>query len=150
MLATYRDRVRVVRKYIPLSFHTHARDAARAACCAEEQGHGEVMADALFRTAPEQLTLEGCERVARETGLDMEAYRTCLASRRPDALIEQHNNLAHDVGLTGLPTFWVGTERFEGPQTPEVLRASIERALHPARSPQTQTPPDASHGSTGT
>jgi hypothetical protein len=48
VLASFGPRVRVIRKNVPLSFHEHARDAARAACCAEEQGRGEAVAAALF------------------------------------------------------------------------------------------------------
>lgn len=128
VLASYGARVRVVRKNVPLSFHEHARDAARAACCADEQGRGEAVAAALFRA--EDLTPAGCERVAREAHLDLEAYRACLASRRPDVVIERDLNDAHAAGVSGLPTLYVGVERFEGLTDATALRASIERALH--------------------
>lgn len=149
VVASYGNQVRIVRKHVPLSFHTHARDAARAACCAEEQGRGDRMADALFRADAETLTAEGCEQIAREAGLDMDAYRACLASTRPESRINRDNELAHQTGVSGLPTFWVGTERFEGPQTPQTLRASIDRALHPAARPGTPpSTPDASRSGT--
>ena len=48
LLAEHRDRVRLVRKNVPLKQHSHALDAARAACCGDEMGKGEEMADALF------------------------------------------------------------------------------------------------------
>ena len=127
VLASYGERVRVVRKNVPLSFHEHARDAARAACCADEQGRGEAVAAALFRA--EDLTPAGCERVVREAHLDLEAYRACLASRRPDVVIERDLNDARAAGVSGLPTLYVGVERFEGLTDATALRASIERAL---------------------
>lgn len=127
VLASYGPRVRVVRKNVPLSFHQHARDAARAACCAEEQGRGDRMADALFRA--EDLSPEGCERIAQQVGLDMGAYRACLASPRPNVALERDERDARAVGVNGLPTLWIGREQFVGLQTPETLRASIDRAL---------------------
>ncbi|MBP6831555.1 MAG: thioredoxin domain-containing protein [Deltaproteobacteria bacterium] len=132
VLASYGSRVRVIRKNVPLSFHEHARDAARATCCAEEQGRGDAVAAALFRA--EDLTPAGCERVVRESGVDMDAWRACLASRRPDAALERDMNDARSAGVSGLPTLYVGVERFEGLTDADTLRASIERALRGARS----------------
>ena len=127
VLASYASRVRVIRKNVPLSFHEHARDAARAACCAEEQGRGEAVAAALFRA--EDLTPAGCERVVSDAHADLAAYRACLASHRPDAAIERDLNDARAAGVSGLPTLYVGVERFEGLTDADTLRASIERAL---------------------
>jgi protein-disulfide isomerase/uncharacterized membrane protein len=127
VVASYGPRVRVVRKNVPLSFHPHARDAARAACCAEEQGRGDAVAEALFRA--EDLTPEGCERVAQAAGVDLQAYRACLASPRPNVALERDDRAARDAGVSGLPTLWVGREQFVGLQTVETLRASIDRAL---------------------
>lgn len=127
VLASYGDRVRLIRKNVPLSFHEHARGAARAACCAEEQGRGDQMAEQLFRA--EDLTPEGCERIARELRLDITAYRSCLASRRPDVVLERDHTDARAARVSGLPTLWIGREKFEGFTSAEALRASIERAL---------------------
>lgn len=127
VVASYGPRVRVVRKNVPLSFHQHARDAARAACCADEQNRGDRMADALFRA--EDLTPEGCERIAQQVGLDMGAFRACMASPRPNVALERDERDARSVGVSGLPTLWIGREQFVGLQTPETLRASIDRAL---------------------
>ena len=91
--------------------HQHARDAARAQCCAEEQGRGDRMAERLFRA--EDLTPEGCEAVVRAAHVDLAAYRACLASHRPDALLEGDMNDARASGVSGLPTLYVGRERFE-------------------------------------
>ncbi|MBL8601273.1 MAG: vitamin K epoxide reductase family protein [Myxococcales bacterium] len=127
ILASYGRRVRVVRKNVPLSFHVHARDAARAACCAEEQGRGDRVAGLLFHT--EDLSAEGCDRAAQEAGVDMAAYRACLASQRPEARLERDTNDARAAGVSGLPTLFIGRERFEGLQEAEAVRASIDRAL---------------------
>ena len=127
LLASYGGRVRVIRKNVPLSMHPHAHDAARAACCAEEQGRGETMASGLFTA--DDLSVEGCEALVRSLGGDVEAYRACLASQRPDVRIEGDMNDARASGVSGLPTMFVGRERFEGLTDADTLRGSIERAL---------------------
>lgn len=100
------------------------------------------MADALFRS--EDLTLEGCERLARESGLDMEAYRACMASQRPEVSLERDQNAARAAGVSGLPTLWIGRERFEGLTAAEVVRASIDRALSASRAPAASPAPSRS------
>lgn len=138
VLASYGDRVRLIRKNVPLSFHEHARGAARAACCAEEQGRGDQMAERLFRA--DDLTAEGCERIAQELHLDLTAYRSCLASRRPDVVLERDQSDARAARVSGLPTLWIGREKFEGFTNAEALRASIERALAATTLPPTPPP----------
>src|SRR5215471_1852339 len=57
LVAKHPGRVRVVRKHVPLTkIHPHAESAARASVCAEAQGQGDAMADALFRAPPSILT----------------------------------------------------------------------------------------------
>lgn len=149
VVASYGSRVRVIRKNVPLSFHQHARGAARAACCAEEQGRGEAVASALFRA--EDLTPEGCERVVREARVELEAYRACLASQRPEAALERDMNDARAAEVAGLPTLFVGRERYEGLTDATTLRASIERALRsgPAAGPATTAPASTSDAHQG-
>lgn len=132
LLPHYGNRVRVVRKNVPLSFHEHARGAARAVCCADEQHHGDRVADALFRAT--DLSPQGCERVVQDSGADMSLWRECMASRRPDVILDRDHDDARASGVQALPTLFIGHERFEGFQEPNVLRASIDRALSRPRS----------------
>src|SRR5690242_565278 len=70
--------VRVVRKMVPLPMHPHAMPAALAWCCAEAQGKGDAMADALFAAPVDDLTPEGCEKIAQSVGCDLDQYRSDL------------------------------------------------------------------------
>ncbi|MBI5516040.1 MAG: thioredoxin domain-containing protein [Deltaproteobacteria bacterium] len=146
LLREYGPRVRLVRHNVPLSIHEHARDAARGQCCADEQGRGDRMAERLFHTEPDELTPAGCERIARAVGLDLDTWRACMTSQRPEASLERDHNLAREVGVSGLPTFWIGTERFEGYKDADEVRGSIERALRRASS----QPRDAASAQSGT
>lgn len=132
LLEEYGDKVRVVRKHWPLVHkHPNALGAAKAACCAEEQDKGEPMAHELFKAR--DLSAEACEAIAASLGLDLDRYRQCVASERISARIDADVAAARELGLRGVPTFWVGAERFEGAQPVDVIRASIERALRAAR-----------------
>lgn len=132
VLERYQGRVRLVRKHLPLvGLHPHAEDAAKAALCAEEMGRGEAMADRLFRAEPEQLTVDGTAAIARELGLDERAFRDCVSNDRTRSHIASDRNAARECGVQGLPTMFIGHERFDGVVDEETLRESIERALHP-------------------
>lgn len=127
VLEKYRNQVDVVLKHMPLPQHTNAIDAARAFCCAEEGGAAREMAARLFRA--ERLRREDCEEIAVSLGLDRDEFRRCVDSDRVAQRLRADQSDADTAGIRGLPTFWIGEERFEGVHESEVLRTSIERAL---------------------
>lgn len=126
-LRGFEDQVDIVRKHVPLKRHAHARVAARAYCCAEASGKSEEMADALFTATA--LSASDCEEIAVKVGVPLEAYRTCIDGEHPDETIANDEGLAAEIGLRALPTFFVGTKRFEGVRESSVLVAEIESAL---------------------
>jgi protein-disulfide isomerase len=130
VLATFPGKVHVVLKNMPLPQHQHAVDAARAFCCAEENGAAHAMADRLF--GAQQLGAQDCEEMAVGLGLDRDQFRSCVASAHVTERLRADGAAAAAVGVRGLPTFWIGQERFEGVQDGAVLRASIDRALRRA------------------
>lgn len=130
VMASYPGKVRVVRKHVPLErLHPHAIHAARAACCAAEQGREEEMAEALFGTEPESFSPEICEGLAAKIQLDVPKYRACIASERPAARIAQDRLQFKNGGGRALPTLWVGEVRLTGAQNREELARVFKRAL---------------------
>jgi predicted DsbA family dithiol-disulfide isomerase/uncharacterized membrane protein len=129
------DRVNLSRLNVPLSSHPNARSAARAYCCADDQGKGDSMADALF--ASQDLTPEGCDRLAASLGLSLPAFRVCVGSPSTDARIDEQSARARSAGISGLPTVWIGDHRFVGSQPIETLREAFAEAARgkPARLP---------------
>lgn len=125
--------VQIVYKHLPLRIHPHAREAARFACCAEEQGRGREMVDALFET--DELSAEACHGCAAAVGLDDAALRECLGSTRPDARLEADADEARTLGVRRLPTCFVGEQRFEGLQEEATLRRALEHAITGATAP---------------
>lgn len=120
---------RIVRKEVPLSFHHHARDAARAECCAELLGRGDAMADELMASPVENLTPEGCAELAAKLGLDRQAFEKCVADPAIDKKIDDDKATFNAIGGEGLPTLWVDTARIEGAIGPQMLEQTVNSAL---------------------
>ncbi len=131
VLPSYEGRVRLVRKQLPLSMHTHAEGASKMALCAEEQHRGEPMANALFRATVDDLTVEHFTGRLSEFSIERGPWLACIENERTMSHIRSDRNAASESGVTGLPTMFVGHERFDGMITEAAMRASIERALHP-------------------
>jgi protein-disulfide isomerase/uncharacterized membrane protein len=129
LVAAHHDQVRVVRKNVPLSMHKHAMDAARAACCGEEMGKGEVMADALFSAPVDDLTPDGCAKLAASLGLDEDAFRKCTTDPATDEHIKADQAAFKASHGRGLPTLWFGEEKIEGAQSEDQLEEVLTRAI---------------------
>jgi predicted DsbA family dithiol-disulfide isomerase/uncharacterized membrane protein len=129
MVEAHRDRIRLVRLQVPLRSHPHALDAAHAACCGERMGKGDAMADALFAAPVDQLTPEGCEKIAEKLGLPLEAYRSCISDPSIGARIEQDRAEFNAAGGYALPTLWIGEREIVGAQSNEVLENAVRDAL---------------------
>jgi protein-disulfide isomerase len=106
--------VAIVRKMMPLTMHPHARTAALAWCCADAQGKGDAMAEALFAAPPDELTPEGCEKLAVSVGCDVDRYRDALADPATAARVDADSADAHAAGAESLPTVFIGDQKFAG------------------------------------
>jgi protein-disulfide isomerase/uncharacterized membrane protein len=127
-----KDKVRVVRKLVPLTrIHPHALAAAKASCCADALGKGDAMADALFKTNIEDLTPEGCARLAEQLGLPLEKYNECVGSPDTDARLardRQEFDQAASKG-DGLPLLWVGPFKIMGAQDDATVARALGEAI---------------------
>jgi uncharacterized membrane protein/predicted DsbA family dithiol-disulfide isomerase len=135
LLDEYGSRVNFVRLNMPLTQHVYARTAARAYCCAEEQKKGSPMADALLKS--DDLTPEGCEKLAAQLGLSIADFKDCVTSAATDARIDDEIARVKSAGLAGLPTVWVEDEAIVG-FSPDHLRDAFTRAA--TDKPRTRLP----------
>lgn len=129
LVEAHKERIRLVRLQVPLRSHPHALDAARASCCGEQLGKGEAMADALFAEPVEQLTREGCEKLAERLGLPLDAYRACVADPATGARIDEDRAEFGAAGGYALPTIWIDDLELVGSQSRAVLTQALENAL---------------------
>jgi uncharacterized membrane protein/predicted DsbA family dithiol-disulfide isomerase len=126
-IARTRAPVHVVRKMMPLSQHEHAMTAALAWCCADAQGKGDAMADALFATPVAELTPEGCEKLAARVGCDVERYRRDLPAMQARVAADVSDVRA--AGVSSLPTVFIGDQRIVGAgASTDDLVAALDRA----------------------
>lgn len=129
ILAANAGRVRVVRRQVPLQMHPHAMDAARAACCGEKLGKGDEMTKALLSTDVENLTPDGCKKLASDLGLQPEAYSACVQDPSTQSKIDADIEEFHAAKGAGLPTIWVNDTPLFGEQTQETLQSTIQSAI---------------------
>jgi protein-disulfide isomerase len=128
VLRTYGEKVRLVWKHQPLSFHANAFPAAMAAEAARQQGKFWQMHDLLLAHQSE-LGPEAYERWAKELGLDLETFRASSASQAVRTRIQEDQALGWKIGASGTPTFFVNGERVVGAVSTEQLKAVIDRQL---------------------
>jgi protein-disulfide isomerase len=127
-----RDKIRLVRKHVPLSRHQNALPAALAALCAEAQGKGDEMADLLVSAPVSRLRSEGCEDIAVEIGLDIDRFRTCVTDPNTAERVRADDALFDAVGGGGVPLLFIGATRLTGLQNEEVLERALDEAISKA------------------
>ena len=129
LLEARKDKVRVVRRHVPLRIHPHALDAARAGCCGEEKS--DALADALFRADLEQLTPGGCAKIAAGLGLDPVRFKACVEDPATDARIAADRSTFREAKGTGLPMIWVNGIKLEGraAQDRQTLMTTLDDAI---------------------
>ncbi len=112
VLAAYPDDVKLVFKDFPLSFHKQAKNAAKAARAAGEQGKYWEMHDLLFKDF-NKLTDDSYKQYAAQLKLDEAKFLADFNSSKYDALIEQDINLGRSAGVSGTPTLFVNGKRMQ-------------------------------------
>ena len=104
--------VQITRKMVALPQHAGALPAAIAWCCADRQGKGDAMAEALFAADPAQLTHDGCAQIAAKLGCDMAQYRLDAPLAVGRVAVDMMD--ARGAGIHGLPTLYVGRSQVVG------------------------------------
>ena len=124
----YGDKVRVVFKQNPLSFHKNAPLAAEATLAAHEQGKFWQMHDALFANQ-KALTRPDLDKYAQEIGLNMDKFKAALDTNKFKPQVEADMAVAKELGATGTPSFFVNGRKLRGAQPFESFKKLIDEAL---------------------
>lgn len=128
LLERHKDRIRFVRKHVPLRMHPHAKDAAKAAICCGEQGKEDAMSEALVKAPVDSLTPEGCRSLARGLGVDLDRYDGCLRAAGTDERLNADLAYFRAQGPGGLPTIWIGKEKIVGATERAEFQQAFSRA----------------------
>jgi len=109
----YGDKVRVVFRQFPLSFHQNAQKAAEASLCAQDQGKFWEMHDAMFG---DQNALGVDQLKAKAAGLGMNAdkFNKCLDSGEKAAAIQADQKAGAEAGVSGTPAMFVNGRFING------------------------------------
>ena len=129
--AQYGDKVRVVWKDEPLSFHQRAVPAAQLARSARQQKGDAAfwtVHDKLFESHP-QLEDADLEAVAKSAGIDAAKAMAAVKAKTFAKQIDDDMSLADDVQASGTPHYFVNGRRMVGAQAFEKFKEVIDQEI---------------------
>jgi protein-disulfide isomerase len=124
----YGNKLRVVMKENPLSFHPRAKPAALAALAAGEQGKYWEYHDKLFSNS-KALEDADLEKYATEIGLDLNRWKADMTNPKLSALIDRDQALASKLGANGTPAFFINGRFLSGAQPIDNFKTIIDEEL---------------------
>lgn len=96
----------------PLGMHSHARVAAHAAACANEQGKVWELHQVIYARqsewSPARNAAGKFSDYAKEVGLDVNRYDECMKSAKFAGRIQASVDEGNKLGVSGTPTFLIG------------------------------------------
>jgi predicted DsbA family dithiol-disulfide isomerase len=87
------------------------------------------MANALFAAPVDDLTPEGCAKLAASLGLDAAAFNKCTSDPTTDAHIKDDQAAFKAAQGHGLPTLWIDDQKLEGYRTDGSIERTLETAI---------------------
>lgn len=97
-------KLRFISRNLPLPFHKYAGNAALAAACAGDQGKYWQMRKSIFGN-PKQMQMEHLSAYAKDNGLNVKQFDTCMTKKTHSAKIQKDVADAQAIGITGTPSF---------------------------------------------
>ena len=139
IVSDYNGQVAWVYRHFPLdSIHSRARKEAQATECATELGGNDGFwkyLDRLYEITPSNNQLDPAElyNIAKDTGLDETAFKTCLDSGKYAGLVEAQSKDGISIGVTGTPmSIIIYKDKkvlIEGAEPYEAVKAKIDTLL---------------------
>ena len=124
----YGDKIRLVHMDFPLSFHSHALDAAKAARCANDQGKFWEFHDSLFlnqgKLAPADL-----KATAKTLGLNSTEFDACFDKAKYESEIKKDQAAGEKLGVDGTPAFFIDGRPLTGAQPLPQFEQIIDEEL---------------------
>ncbi|MDA9189363.1 DsbA family protein [bacterium] len=126
----YGNKIKVVFKQFPLSFHNHAKKAAEASLCANEQSSKNFWKfhDAMF-AEQSKLSMDDLKATAKKLGLDTATFDKCLTSGKFSSKVDAEMESGKKVSVKSTPTFFVNGILLSGAQSVEVFSELIDEQL---------------------
>ncbi len=125
----YLGKVRLIRKDFPENDkESFSWRAARAARCAEQQGKYWEYHN-LLSQAEKEFGKERFINLARQTGANKEEFQNCYEKKEVDNLIMKNIKEANDLGLPGVPYFYINEQEILGKLSETELKRIIKMEL---------------------
>lgn len=129
LLVRYAGRVSLAYRDFPLrEIHPQAQQAAEAARCAGEQGKFWEYHDRLYAGGA-QLDAGSLAGYARELGLNVQSFSSCLASGKFRQAVEEDVQAGNRAGVSGTPAFFINGIFLNGAQPASAFEKIIELEL---------------------
>ncbi|MFT7580954.1 MAG: protein-disulfide isomerase [Myxococcota bacterium] len=119
------DKVRIVFRQFPLSFHSKAHLAAQASLEARAQGKFWPFHDLLFANQ-DKLDRASLEGFAETAGLDLGKFKAALDAGTHAAAVDADLKLGEKVGVSGTPSMFVNGQRVSNPADFATISALIQ------------------------
>jgi protein-disulfide isomerase len=128
VMKKYGDKVHLVYRDYPLSFHPNAETAAMGSECAEEQGKYWEMHKAMFANQS-KLAASDLVETAGTIGIDKDKFKACLDSGKYRAEVQKDFQDGMKAGVTGTPTFFINGIMIVGARGVDSFSDIIDREL---------------------
>ena len=132
VLEAYPKEVKFVYKNYPLPFHKQAMPAAKAAVAAGKQGKFFEMHDLIFANF-RTLNDENYLKWAGEIGLNVDQFKTDMASPETQAFIATEMKQASANSVRGTPTIFINGKKPQG-RSLALYKKMIDDALKAKKS----------------
>jgi len=136
VLSSYDGKVNLAFFFFPLPQHLHGKLAATADYCAGEQGKFWEYHDMLFASqdqfnnnATDEQALNAMTNAAQQINLNMSQFSACLKSTAAQQKVQSDIDLGNKLGITGTPTFFIGSNKLVGPQSFDSFKSLIDQEL---------------------
>lgn len=133
LLGEYKDQVAFVFRQFPLQSHQNGSIAAHASEAAGAQDKFFEMYDALYQNQKEwgesKNPMEFFEQYAKNIGLDVEKFKSDVASKKYEARIQKDLNDGNALGVNATPTFFLNGEKISGGLDYKEFKAKIDAVL---------------------
>ena len=130
-LKAYPDKVKLVFKNYPLSFHQNAMPAAEAAQCAKEQGKFWEVEEKYFANQGE-LDAAGLAKHAKDAGVNMGKWEECMKNHKHKSVVEADMAAAEKIQVTGTPSVFVQGRKMVAGRAPEDFKRVVDEELKKA------------------
>ena len=125
----------------PLSMHRNTYPASRAAACADEQGKFWEMHDLLYQTQDQwngQATRspDGVfKKLGEQLKLNQQQFDSCIDSKKTQAKVQAHEQIALQRQASGTPTFIIGGQMITQALSYDEFKQLVDQALAKSGAP---------------